>query len=420
MTAVDNLVQREQRIPGLATILAPDRLANAVHARLGCRTIDDIRLDYIRYKPGMNCIARYVMQVQGVSVSAYAKAHGPDAQCKLEKAGTRAASESVLGPGRVLIDKEGIVFSVFPNDAKLKAMQRLAEGAQRERLLQRVFGTDSPWQEGELDQSLNYKPERRYVARIKLSSGELALLKFHTRQGYHRALRNHGAANIVGHSSRRGVIAHRWLAGETLRDLGNAGRILPHHIAVTASALAAFHNGSPDVGVPSDRVLQIKAIEALGTQVGFLLPGLQSRAAVVAAKLAASLAGLETVHAPVHGDFYDKQVVIHGSSAALIDMDSVRLDDPLVDLGNYAAHLERLCVSGGQSRDQIRQHLLTLTSSYLSAGGAVRESRLRQYMALGLFSLIHQPFRDFEEHWPEKMEQILSRVEDLIGGEQVI
>lgn len=420
MTATDKIVQRDPCIPGLATILAPGRLADAVNARIGPEKIDDIKIDYIRYKPGMNCIARYSMRVLGSNVNAYAKAHGPDAPAKLEKAVNRDATESVIGPGRIRLDRDRIVFSVFPNDSKLKSLQSLAAGDKRERLLRRVFGKDSLWQKAEFDKSLNYKPERRYVARIKRVGGEMALLKFHTREGYQRALANHRAANILGHSPRRAVIAHRWLEGETLRDLANAGRILPDHIAATASALAEFHNEPIDVGAQSDRRLHAAAIEALGAQVGFLLPRVRSRAVRVAKTLAAWLIDLETDVSTVHGDFYDKQVVINGRSAALIDMDSVRLDDPLVDLGNYAAHLERLSFRGGQPITQARQHLLAMVSNYESAGGAVDEARLRYFLAIGLFSLINQPFRDLEEQWPEKIEQILCRIESLVGGEKAI
>lgn len=420
MNTVEKLVQRDRCIPGLATILAPGRLAETVNARLGATKIDDIEIDYIRYKPGMNCIARYSMSVGGARLNAYAKAHGPDARSKLDKAVKRATSESLLGPGRLPLDEERIVFSVFPNDAKLKALQALSAQTKKERLLQRVFGPDSRWQAGELDQSLNYKPERRYVARLRLTSGELALLKFHTRQGYQRALRSNRPANIIGHSQRRSVIAHSWLEGRTLRELSGAGQVLPHHITAAANALADFHNGSPETGLPVDRAAQIKMIEALGEQAGFLLPSLRYRATRAAARLADGITSIDSIQLPVHGDFYDKQVVINGTSAALIDMDSARLDDPLVDLGNYAAHMERLCLSGGQSPGETRQHLLTLMTSYESAGGAVSESRLRHFLAVGLFSLLNQPFRDFEEHWPETMDRILCRIEGLVEGEKAI
>jgi hypothetical protein len=420
MSAAENLAKRDIGIAGLRTILAPERLAEAVHARLGRATIDDIRLDYIRYKPGMNCIARYVVKAAGQKVNAYAKAHGPDAQCKMEKAELRRTSETPIGPGRILLDNESVVFSIFPNDSKLKAMQALAVEEEREKLLRRVFGAGSLWQYGEFDQSLNYKPERRYVARIKHPSGDLAILKFHTPQGFRRALSNQQAVNVIGHSQRRAVIAHRWLDGDTLRDISNSGCLRPHHIVFAATALAAFHGGSTENHALPDRSAHLDAIHTLGVQIGFLLPHLGARAIRIAQALGAWLAAEEPVFSPVHGDFYDKQVVIRGKEAVLIDMDEVRLDDPLVDVGNYAAHMERRVISGKESSGQCQQHLRTLVSTYELQRGAVSEERLRLYLALSLFRLIHQPFRDFEKCWPERIQEILERVEKLIIGEQVI
>ena len=414
MKAVQNLVQRDHRIAGLGTILDPERLVSAVHAQLGRAVIDQARLDYIRYKPGMNCIARYVVRVADKTVNAYAKAHGPDAQCKMGKSSIRKASDTTFGPGRILLDDENIVFSFFPNDAKIKAMQSLVDEGKRERLLSNVFGQDRRPDNVEFDKPLNYKPERRYVVRLTRGGTDFALVKFHTRQGYHRALCNQPGTNLIGHCERRAVIAYRWIAGETLRDVCISGRMEPFHIDATARALSEFHSGATEAMALPDRSAQIDAIESLGAQIGFLLPHLQTRAVRVARKLAAWLDNHRPVQSPVHGDFYDKQVVIRDNGAVLIDMDEARLDDPLVDVGNFIAHMERQVVSRVLSRSQCQQQTEALISSYRHYGGVVSEPQLRGFLALGLFRLLHQPFRDFEESWPERIQEILTRVEKLI------
>jgi aminoglycoside phosphotransferase (APT) family kinase protein len=387
---------------------------------LGRAAIEDIELDYIRYKPGMNCIARYTLGLGDATVSAYAKAHGPDAQCKMAKAAHRQASETALGPGRVLLEQQRIVFSVFPNDDKLKAMRGLRVDADKERLLERIFGRDSRWQEGEFDLPLNYKPERRYVVRLKRPGADFALLKFHTRQGYQRAMANQRGANVIGHSGRRAVIAHRWLAGDTLRDIATAGGLENRHITAAADALAALHSSGAGNAVVVDRQPQLIAIQSLGAQIGFLLPELRERAVRASGKLAAWLSAQERRQLRVHGDFYDKQVVIHQNGADLIDMDESRLDDPLVDLGNFIAHMERQVVSGGLSSGECQQRSQRLMSAYQSRMGSVAQCRLRHFVALGMLRLLHQPFRDFEDDWPEKIQQILRRVEKLIAGEEII
>jgi aminoglycoside phosphotransferase (APT) family kinase protein len=43
---------------------------------------------------------------------------------------------------------------------------------------------------------------------------------------------------------------------------------------------------------------------------------------------------------PVHRDFYDKQLLIHDGTTALIDLDTLALGPPEIDLANFLAHLE--------------------------------------------------------------------------------
>jgi aminoglycoside phosphotransferase (APT) family kinase protein len=43
--------------------------------------------------------------------------------------------------------------------------------------------------------------------------------------------------------------------------------------------------------------------------------------------------------APVHRDFYDKQVLIGEKRVTLVDVDTLAWGDPALDLGNFLAHL---------------------------------------------------------------------------------
>jgi aminoglycoside phosphotransferase (APT) family kinase protein len=233
-------------------------------------------------------------------------------------------------------------------------------------------------------------------------------------------LRTQRPAGVIGHSERRAVIAHQWLAGDTLRELTAAGTLTTRHLVDAARALARFHSGPRDKLPLPDPGAQANVIASLAAQIGFLLPDLRSGAARTATALTAWLANQQPVYLPVHGDFYDKQVVIRSSGAALIDMDEARLDDPLVDLGNYAAHLERGVISTRVSRAQYRQHLGALLSGYESELGAVPGQRFRHYFAIGLLRLALQPFRDFEASWPENIRHILWRIEDLIDGGDIL
>ena len=187
LSATSDLIRRDSGIPGLGLMLDPARLLAGMRGQLDISKVDAIKLNYLRYKPGMNCLARYELRVKGQTIHAYAKSHGRDAASKLGKAMERPVIDSVLGPGQVVLESERIVFSTFPNDAKLASLQCLGEAGCRQRLFRRVFDEDSEWQGCELANVLNYKPERRYVVRLKRDDGASALAKFYTRSGFGKA-----------------------------------------------------------------------------------------------------------------------------------------------------------------------------------------------------------------------------------------
>ena len=190
-----DLIARDPGLPGLAAILDPEALAaelTEAGAELGSvpPSQDDaekLELQYLRYKPGTNCLAGYRL---GARVF-YAKAYAGAARAKLDKA--EAKAEKRQGLRRIRIDRLGLVFFEFPDDAKLGALQKLAQPELRQRLLARTLGDDSVG-EGDALETLAYKPERRYVARLlRARDGEEIVFKFYSPERYRAARQARGA-----------------------------------------------------------------------------------------------------------------------------------------------------------------------------------------------------------------------------------
>ncbi len=53
-----DLVSRDPALPGLASVLDPERLAEEL-VTLGLDDLGPIELDYVRYKPGISCLVRF-------------------------------------------------------------------------------------------------------------------------------------------------------------------------------------------------------------------------------------------------------------------------------------------------------------------------------------------------------------------------
>lgn len=420
-----DLVRRDGDIPGLGPLLDPALLLEELSGYLDTKQVEDIELDYLRYKQGMNCLGRYKLRVGGNTIVAHAKAHGLDATNKMSKSSERPVTDTILGPGRVMLKQQNIIFSQFPNDAKLVSLQQLGDRKFRQRILGRVFGSHSEWNDSRVGEVLNYKPERRYVARLVRPNGESALAKFYSKSGYARAhaisrklnvSRNALYPETMGRSKKYAVVAYRWQPGTTLRQLNVEGRVASSDLTATAESLAAFHaSGGHGLSLP-DAVEQKDTLLALAEQLGFLLPELGQRAKSVAHKLSSWFVDQKPVSVPIHGDFYDKQVVIDHAKASLIDFDAARLGNPLLDLGSYIAHLENMVSSYGVSDVDINEQRETLITAYEDLTAGIDHGQLNRYVALGLFALIHHPFRAWVSDWPERTGELLSRVEFLFDA----
>ncbi len=425
LAATSDLVRRDSNIPGLGLVLDPARLLAALRGQLDISRVDDIKLVYLRYKPGMNCLVRYQLYTDGCTISAYAKAHGEDAASKMSKSMERTVIDGALGPGRVVLEDRQVIFSTFPNDAKLASLRCLSDADYRQRLFSRLFGPDSKWQGSTLGQPLNYKPERRYVVRLTRADGESALVKFYSRSGYAKARtisrrlggnREGFYPKTLGRSKKHALIAYQWQPGITLRQLSNDGKLDLSDFTAVADSLVEFHGSGRGGLSPLKPGEQNQRLSALAEQAGFLLPHLYQRAKRVAQQLAQWLDSQVPVRQPVHGDFYDKQVIVSAGNVRLIDLDAARLDNPLLDLGSYIAHLERQVSNHAMAVTDAETQIGIFVSSYEKLTGSIDTGQLNKYIALGLFDLIHQPFRDWAADWPEQTDQLLQQVENLFAA----
>ncbi len=425
LTATSDLVRRDNGIPGLGLLLDPARLLDELREYMDISRVDDIKLDYLRYKPAMNCLARYQLSIDGCTITAYAKAHAEDAVYKIGKSMERPVFDGILGPGRVVLKEPQIIFSTFPNDSKLASLQCISDENYRRRVFGRLFGPDSRWQNSRLGEALNYKPERRYVVRLTRSDGESALVKFYSTNAYAKARtisrklagsRQGFYPETIGRSKKYSAVAYHWQSGKTLRQLNILGKLGLSDLAATAESLAEFHTSGKQGLSPPGPAEQVERLRALAEYVGVLLPGLELRARHAAKQLMLQLDQQTPVRQPVHGDFYDKQAIANNGAVRLIDLDAARLDNPLLDLGNYIAHLERRVGRQDLSISEVETQKNTLIREYERLTGSIHEDQLNQYIALGLFGLIHQPFRDWSRDWPAETEQLLARVESLCAS----
>lgn len=411
-----SLLKRDKKIGGLRYLLQPELLMSALSSHIDTGVMADARTTYLRYKPGVNCIAR----VDFRGGCAYAKAFGENADIKLGKARQRGEIPGPAGPGRVFLNEAGIIFSFFPNDAKLPGLLRLENPATRADFMARIFKSGTGWDDA-LYTPLNYKPERRFVAKFTNRDGQAATVKFFTEEGFASLRNTQKKLNLpegltmpdwIGGSKNHRIMAFAWLPGETLSSRLQRGCTDDSQQA--GEAIARLHlSRQPQLKKRKGRKQQ-KILRSHARQLRYLLPDI----AAYADELAKSLGKwwLERIPArkPVHGDFYDKQIIINEKQVGVIDTDSTHRGDPANDLGCFVAHLERDAIEGFLNDKQVEQAKTGLLRGYLSTSPGMKLEELNAFTALNLFQLTHHPFRDRRAAWPEETVSLLDRCNQLL------
>ena len=117
-----------------------------------------------------------------------------------------------------------------------------------------------------------------------------------------------------------------------------------------------------------------------------------------------------------HNDFYDDQLLLlPDDRMALVDFEEAGPGDPMLDVGNFLAHLHWASRFGSQRRAGRRAeyHGIFRDAALLRFGWSERDLAMRE--AICLFRLCTSPIRRPQQDWLEKLEDGLSLVNGTIS-----
>jgi Ser/Thr protein kinase RdoA (MazF antagonist) len=410
------LVGREPGLPGLGLVLDAEALRERLAERWPEAEPCSARAVYLRYKPRTSCLVAYRFGGPHGELDVHAIARTGAATGKLQKARDRARRWGAR-PRLFVLDDCAVVVSVFPEDARVPALVRLADPDRRRRLLWQLLRRTPP--AGELVR-LRYKPERRWVGFVSDGKAPAVVLKAHGGGGFEAGLRGslavQGLAPLVaprllGALPEHGLVALSWVAGRALGEALLAGQAGPRDVQVAGEALAYLHGGPP-AGLPlSGPLAEAHHVLSVAAALASVQPSLAARAESLGREIANRLARQTPLARPTHGDFHASQVLLSEDAAALIDFDEAALADPAVDLGSFLAHLERDACSGRLAPDRVGALGEALLEGYGRRAKRPSDGQLALRTAAALFRVAPQFFRDRDPSWPEETEAALDRVE---------
>ena len=402
-----DLIERDTALRRLHSLLDPHRYKALIRSTAPQFDISGAKLTYIRYKPFTNCVAGYEFMADGRIHYAYAKTFSDDQHEKQSKAGAH----------------EGIALQFFPDDSKLRSLKKIDGGEREEKFIQRVFSDrDDLW--GGRIVPIRYKPERRFVSRLVLKEQSVAVIKMHTGSSYSR-LRNGNksfksrdnlvVARRIGHSDRHRVLAFAWLPGELLSDSLRDGSLEPAALLSVGRALSHIHAHNSNRLPVNEPNSIAEHIDAVAQQVAFLCPELARHVSKTARQIGAMLLDQPHYFCATHGDFYAKQILIDRDRVGVLDFDESAAADPMSDIGNFFAHLERDRLRF-ELEDQIDECQEALLTGYSAAGQPIDRQRIALFHAANLFKLLPHPFRFRENDWPQQTAFMLDRVQLLLNN----
>ena len=420
------IASRDAALPGLSTLLDPDALLAVLRSHGGGTGPVSLRVTYLRYKPGENCLAAFAAgDADGTTRLGYAKTYRHGQNVKLERARTRPEAAGPWGTGRFGVENPLLTVCTFPNDDKLPTLLRLADADARHRLLRRLL-PDAPALWDADVRPVRYKPERRLVGCVNTPHtlhAPHAAIRCYTARGFgrarpaQRALRSGSTlriAGVLGKSRSTSAVALEWLPGTPLSDAAGDA-VAPDVMLHVGVALAELHVQS--FGEAHDRSTGVEATEwrAAAESLRAIHPAAGLRAATLVEDL---VAGLPSRSAPcvVHGDFYAQQVVVDGTRIGIIDLDRAGWGEPAIDLGTFIAHLERDVLAGSRQPTDVEAMSDALLAGYRSAGGQVEPRQVGLHAAAALLRLAAEPFRTREPEWPARTEALVERAAVLAAA----
>src|SRR5438477_1073033 len=146
------------------------------------------------------------------------------------------------------------------------------------------------------------------------------------------------APRLVGYWPAARVLAVEEVAGIPLAAVQPADR--SRAFRETGAALASLHSAP----IAPARIWSLgdeaRVLERASDVLREAAPGEQPGLEELRARIIAALASLPPEAAPIHRDFHPGQVLWDpGAGVALLDLDDLALGHPLLDVGNFTAHL---------------------------------------------------------------------------------
>jgi hypothetical protein len=379
-------VFRDPKLPAMSVLLGPEsrELLGAAVALVDGK-VAGARPSHIRWQPGSSLTVVYEAQIlrpeQRTATTEYLVATTGDS----------------VPEGAVVLKRgdEQVGVWLQANDPALPGLATALD-PRRARALLDQLGVSGGVVKTRLR---SYRPLRRAVVEIR--SGSLRLFAKLVPPSEARGLQDRHAVfarairapRSLGWSEEHGLVVLEALPGITLREaLTSRDRVLPDpgQVAGILEALPRFAGG-PVRGPLASVARHSRLLGLLAPELKAALTGFAQRAKEE------GLGAAEPV--PVHGDFYDAQILTSGGKVSgVLDIDAAglgaRIDDWATMIGHLAVRVGTADAKANRRNRDYARHLLAIAESQADT------AELRRRIAAVVLAMATGPFRVQTPNWP--------------------
>ncbi len=377
-------VPRDPALPRLGVLLDPDAMQPVLERSLGRPAhLDAVRIARVSYKPGERAAVHYEVLVDGRREDAVARAvSGHDLAAKARRPSLLQLAERVNGrsPAVTPLSYDAsaeALLTWLPFDPRLPALAEMPHA-----------------------RLLSYKPGRRAV----LCLGTHVLKAYGSDRQFAAAaasLRAGGALRGIETPPVEAVVEALRLTVQAAVD-GSPAR--GPEIAREAGDLARRLQQAEVPGLPAaPREAQLGVARRKAALIGAVVPGLGPRVDALVRRLARSEPA-DARLVPVHGDFHAGQLLRDRDTLHLVDLDSLCLGSPALDLSEYAAAETEVGMDAGR-----------MVLGALIDGYGARPDGLEWDLAVALLVRASHPFHRALPDWTSRVEAMVAAAEAVSG-----
>ncbi|NIU86106.1 MAG: phosphotransferase [Nitrosopumilaceae archaeon] len=373
----------------------------------------------MNYKPANKCMAVHKLHTDSTIYDAYSMIYSKEHVEKEKSRLKRRISRYGRGLKGVQLTEivnefnDNLFIYFMPVDRRLKNLQKIYDSQNRNTLFNRKLKNELSEQLVNSDiETINYKPENRYVAKLCKDNRELALIKLYDELQYDTALSNTGQYKDSSsfkvqelYLSKRNLncLVYKWEQGQTLSTFINSNTPDLQLIEKTAEALSDLNSRKIKNQSMFNKDYFVFNLLSIAKDLSYLLPSTAVKLKNIVGKISQLIINMQDIYMPVHGDFNSDQVVVDkdNDSLCFLDFDRTCIGHPAYDVGNFIAHYISKSFREGSSKG-VYEISPVFTESFLQHSKIkIKAEDVNTYMVACLIRLLTDPFKYRYKNWDE-------------------